>query len=252
MPLNDSEVTIMLVRNSGKVRSVKIEIRKLILLGVGFLCLIAGFIVVLYGWISLSQEHYNLLAMTKNMDIAGVSGYIEKEAAAENVPVDTVTTLEEGVSIEESQEESIPGETALLLDIKEKFIPEKSILSDSISITEFRIERRKDQPGIRIKFNLNNSKGTGSISGYLTVFAEFILQDKKVFKSYPEDNVNENGKVKDFRQGDWFSISRFKVVSGKIDYDPDSLDFDNLWICVFSTKGDLMLKVYFERMQPSA
>lgn len=108
-----------------------------------------------------------------------------------------------------------------------------------VDIEDFTIDREKTANKVRFKL-INKTMEQQIISGRLTIVAANKNGNGISYTSYPPMRL-EQGAPKDFRSGEWFSIRRFKVVSGEI----EEKTIDHVAVLVYSKTGELLLHKEF-------
>lgn len=124
----------------------------------------------------------------------------------------------------------------------------KPISKDKIGIEDFYFST--NQP-YEMKFKLiNESENDEKLTGRITVVAIGKSNDgQSVYGSYPQMELKDDGTPIDFQNGEWYSIKRFKIVTGQLKSQGDSqsvLDQENISISaikifVYSNSGELIL-----------
>jgi len=151
-----------------------------------------------------------------------------------------------GISLQHAELES-PQSSQTVVDVASQSITEtgfvnghkKSVSSPSspiVDIGAFKVGRNN-----KVSFKLINERGEQHVvSGRLAIVAENRTQKGTRYSSYPAISL-EQGAPKDFREGEWFSIRRFKIVTGE--FEQKGADVVSVW--VYSKTGELLLHKEF-------
>ncbi|NVM01432.1 MAG: hypothetical protein HWN67_03805 [Candidatus Helarchaeota archaeon] len=259
--MEDDILTVVFVRQSGKIRSIKVEVKKLFYLAAGLISLILAFIGLLYGYVFIYRENSDLLAMVEKIErderiISSEESYksdiLEERAAGE------IIKLKE---IEEEAREEIAKEPQkdVVENLEGKTIDVFSTDSDSCKVTveDFQVEKSDKIPGIKVIFKIINVNQISKITGYWIL----VVEDKKkrtvVYRSFPNTTLNNKGEIVDYKSATltsttWFSIERFKIVKAEFEFDGEFDDYDSIYIYIYSIKGELLLKSKYNRWSLTA
>ena len=255
--MEDDALTIMFVRKSGKIRSIKIEVKKIFYLAIGVLSLIIAFVGLLYGYYLIYHENNKLLAMVENREVGIVENIDESIQPAANLNKEIKIT-EQLKSQKQAQLNQKP-EKKLVENISGNVINVFSINTDSnkVTIQDFKIERNDDGPGIKARFNIVNVNHITKITGYWIVVGEQKKKNKTSYKSYPKTIINTKGEIVDHKDArltsaTWFSIERLKPVKGILEFDNQFDNYDIIHIYVYSSKGELLLNSIYNRWETAA
>ena len=91
-------------------------------------------------------------------------------------------------------------------------------------------------------FILKNKKQDNiTISGHIFVILKPDNSDSESWRVYPRGTF-KNGRPRNFRRGERFSIARFKTIKGKIRKIPAQSGYDSISILIFSNDGILILE----------
>jgi len=249
-------ITVMFVRQGGKIRSVKLEIKKLFFLAVGVISLIIAFAGLLYGYYSIYRENNNLVAMVEDSDHY-------KDQAVSTEVTDDKKNSEEGVVREvtedkkeiETEKEVKESQARLVENLNGRLEESFSVDSNSpqkVRIEDFQIEKSDKNQGVKVLFKIFNVNQTSKIIGFWVLVSENKKKNTVVYRSYPKNVLNENGKLLNSMRANpsiitWFSIERFKPVRGVFEFDNEFTDYDAIYIDVYSNKGELLLRSKYNR-----
>lgn len=254
--MEDDVLTIMFVRQSGKIRSIKLEIKKLFFLAAGLVSLILAFVGLMYGYIYIYRENSNLLAMVEKIEKAemsipfeGVSkqGISEEDAGGEIVKLQGIDEEDKGKIVEGTQKEIVENLDGELINIF-------STDSDSykVAIEDFKVEKSDKIPGIRVIFKIVNVNQVSKIIGFWAIVGENNKKNTIFMRSFPKTFINSKGEIVNNRNAGlvsatWFSIERLKPVTGQLEFDNEFDDYNAIYIYIYSIKGDLLIQSKFNR-----
>ena len=172
-----------------------------------------------------------------------------KTARLETIPTQTETSGKS--SLQQASFEVPPVEsssaTQSIASEKTTTLPDHGIQKEplasskeqAIGIEGFTIDREKAANKIRFKL-VNKTMEQYKISGRLAIIAA-KRNDKEVrYTSYPPMTL-EQGTPQDFKNGEWFSIRRFKVVQGILTGGP----IEHVTILVYARNGVVLLDKKF-------
>ena len=256
--MEDDVLTIMFVRKSGKIRSIKLEVKKIVYLGIGVLSLIIAFIGLIYGYYLIYSENSELLAMVEKKEHV-LAQSSAREFSQEKTDEANIGKEVAGPDIKEKEAQIQSGkepEKKLVENIRGELIVSFSADSDSnqVAIRDFRIEKNDNGPGIKAVFNIINVNHISKITGYWIMVGE-RKKNKMVYKSYPETLINSKGEIvnhKNAKAVTWFSIERLKPVKGILEFDNEFDDYERIYIHVYSIKGELLLRSIYNRWELAA
>ena len=256
--MDDDFLTIMFVRNSGKIRSIKVETKKLFYLAAGIISLIVAFGGLVYGYFAIFQQNVQLMAMVNHHEYAAYSDSTTqdsyKDALREGAGVHEAETEAKEEKI--SQTEEIPQQPQVVENVSGKVDNIFVMSNDSfqVAVRDFHVEKNGTTPGVKVILSLHNVFQHTTITGYWVIVGERKKNNRVVYKSFPEMDVMANGEVKyqkniTYSSATWFSIDRFKPVKGNLEFDKDFDDYDAITIYIFSIKGEILLKSKYNRWE---
>ena len=254
--MDDDFLTIMFVRNSGKIRSIKVETKKLFYLAAGIVSLIVAFGGLVYGYFAIYQQNTQLMAMVNHHEYAAYSDSTAQDSYRGALKEGTQKTETEVREEKTSRTEEIPPQPQVVENVSGKVDNIFVMSNDSfqVAVRDFHVEKNGSIPGVKVIFNLHNVFQSTTITGYWVIVGERKKNNRFVYKSYPEMPVTANGEVKyqkniTYSSATWFSIERFKPVKGHLDFDKDFDDYDAITIYIFSIKGEVLLKSKYNRWE---
>jgi hypothetical protein len=249
-------ITIMFVRGSGRIRTVKIALRKLVIIGCSLLIVMVAFTYLAVEYIELYQETSSLRsqAITEAEDALlafqpSESSVTEPETTT---PTDSLASVENTLEQAPAVPEAAPAthETRTVYTSRD----EGTVSSSLLSVGEFQAILGQDSNELSISFRLNNSNQSEKITGFLTVVIDqgTGIKTGSRFLTYPDAAIDRNGKVINFRQGDYFAITRWKPVEVDIPISESKTAIQEISIFVYSAEGELLLKKIYAPTQVAA
>ena len=119
---------------------------------------------------------------------------------------------------------------------------QKSASSESLLIKKLQIWQDAESDSVRFKFSLTNIDPHGRrIKGYTFVVLKPEKGSQEPFRVSPWASL-EDGRPALFKKGQYFSIARFKFVSGTFLGVERAEPFKTATVYVYSETGDLMLE----------
>jgi len=245
--MEDDVLTIMFVRQSGKIRSIKLEIKKLFFLAAGLVSLILAFVGLMYGYIYIYRENSNLLAMVEKIEKAEIAIPSEEGAGGEIVKLQGIDEEAEGKIVDGIQKEVVENLDGKLINIFSTDLD-----SYKIAVEDFEVEKSDKIPGIKVIFKIVNVNQVSKIMGFWAIVGENNKKNAIFKRSYPKDFLNSKGEIVNNKNANlvsatWFSIERLKPVTGQLEFDNEFDDYNAIYIYIYSTKGDLLLQSKFNR-----
>lgn len=191
--MEEDSITIIVVRQSGKIRTVKIAPQKLYVFLAGLTGLIVAFLIVLYGYVSAYKEN-TALANTVQSILQAREVSPPEPQASEPPPIQEETT-------------ALPTEDTTSSGSATDFVAVASssaqdIHSDKITIDQFQMTWSEEPAGLKFFFRLNNIERNGVLSGYLAIKGVDNSRGLNNFRIYPETAVYDNN-------GELWNKSRF-------------------------------------------
>jgi murein L,D-transpeptidase YafK len=138
-----------------------------------------------------------------------------------------------------------PTETADEYMVKNNItVPEKIIINNKIDIEDFYFSYI---PPYEVRFRLVNiSSIDEKLTGRIAVIAQGNRNNQFVYSSYPKIKLLSDGTPKDYKDGEWFSIKNYKIVTGQIDsLDSENISIDSIKVLVYSNDGEIILTKEF-------
>jgi len=122
---------------------------------------------------------------------------------------------------------------------KDSPLPDTS--SHKLTIENFQAHYDSGKKLIRYKFLLKNQSEDTAVSGHIFVILKSDVPESGPWLVFPKTVLND-GTPKNFKDGDPFFISKYKIIQNRI---PTHTIYDSIMIYVFSNSGSLILKNSF-------
>jgi len=122
---------------------------------------------------------------------------------------------------------------------KDSLLPDTS--SHKLTIENFQAHYDSGKKLIRYKFLLKNQSEDTAVSGHIFVILKSDVPGSGPWLVFPKTVLND-GTPKNFKDGDPFFISKYKIIQNRI---PTHTIYDSIMIYVFSNSGNLILKNSF-------
>jgi len=119
-------------------------------------------------------------------------------------------------------------------------------LQRKLTVEDFSASYDPVKKSVRYRFLLKNHSEESSISGYIFIIIKPELPSSEPWLVIPKTILND-GKPKNFKDGEPFSISKYKIISKHISV--QNL-YNSIWIYVFSGNGSFILEEHFSIKNP--
>lgn len=245
--MEEDNITIMVVRQSGKIRTVKIAPKKLYIFIAGLMGLFIAFFTLLYGYIAAYQQNTGLTNSVNAIIEAKINTPEQKSSLLDNpANPNNVSSYTDKSAV--PNDSSLIKTSALIAVVTPS---KEDVLSEKITIEGFQINITEKPNGLRFYFKLNNMEQGPPLSGYLTVIGGNEKGLPPRYKSYPEREPGKHDEIGDFKQGEWFSIRRFKYVQGFLPFDNQIKGYSKLTLYIYSISGELLYRQTYGIVQTS-
>ena len=116
-----------------------------------------------------------------------------------------------------------------------------------VSIRDFHVKSDRLSPNIiDFRYTLfNNDENHERISGHITTIACTRDTDPPIYRTFPNVRMR-NGIPINYREGQFFAIRYQKPVTGRIQILDEKEKFKEIFVFVYSVKGELLLEKSFE------
>jgi len=250
--LPPGQLTVMIVRSVGKIRSFKISRRAVFLTAMFFLVYIVASLFLINGFINLRRE-YKLL--TKNLvqledDLNVDNKNLLQSRQHVSMLEDYIRDIQERQERERTQvkkpqpESTVQKETVVNIERDEEIIPREDPSPKVVNIEEFVI--RKENSWMTVDFRLVNTRPEdNAMEGYIHIFAADKGNSFPADWSYPKDKVKD-GIPLNYRYGQPFFIQRFKPYHRQFNRNSNSELPSDIRVLVYDRAGTLLLEKKFE------
>ena len=251
-------LTIMVMGGLGNVRSFQVSRHILLWASLFFLAFVVFSIVAINRYLELREVNSQLLDNT---------GRLEEELAMNRKALQRsrqhVSLLEEYIvnkeerpdtlskaakeTLSQTKRGELAGKPALSKEATEEVIAKP--LAELIQIQDMAIEMERTR--LRVSFRLVNSQPSNHpVGGYIHVIAEDNNSDPPRWWAYPQQKLT-NGVPENFRNGQHFSLSRNKLIQGRIQLGSGSPSPAAIKVLIYDQSGTLAIERLFEVMQGS-
>ncbi len=251
--------TILCVGESGNIASIKLSKNSLIMigsfLGISFLCAIAVLIV----YAAIKVENLQLQSSLEAVKAELTSETEEKENLVAQLLIvredlDPKQKSSRPSKIEPKKPELKPLKPALAKQtapLAQATPPTvQKVPPIKIVVENFKLRKDPNTNRVRYEFFLKNKQPRKkAASGYTFVLIKPDKGDPTSWRISPKRALYE-GKPKNFKRGQLFSIARFKTVKGYIK-DTESIDYwEEAVVLVYSYSGELIVEKVFDYPKP--
>jgi hypothetical protein len=124
--------------------------------------------------------------------------------------------------------------------------PEKSVFAKSVAVDKFKIWQEEFGNLLKFQFRLRNiDPQNKKVKGYIFVVLKPEKGSKESGTAYPQTPMKD-GKPEVFKNGDYFSISRFKIVLGSFPAIKEIGHFKTATVYAYSVKGNILVEEVYE------
>lgn len=237
--------TILCVEDSGTISSFKLSKNSLIMIGGGVGIAFFVAIAAIIAYATIKVEDIGLRSSLKTVKTELNNTNREKENLMAQLLI-----MKEGLNSKPKQKDvkpSLQKEFKPLLQqefkssLQEGFKP-----SVDVFVEDFKLRKDPATNQVRYNFILKNKRPRKeAVSGYTFVLLKPVKGDPTSWRASSKRNL-ENGKPKHFKEGQLFSIARFKIVQGYVK-NTESIDYwEEAVVLVYSSSGELILEKVFE------
>ncbi|MDY7032913.1 MAG: hypothetical protein SVY10_13515 [Thermodesulfobacteriota bacterium] len=239
--------TIIYMRHMGKVRSFEIKTKKFLTFTILLLCFILASIYFDYQYFHLHHERRFLLNSIQQLesDLEHLNDTIKENEEYKRWSSKVFSNLLDSVEIQEK--ERVPASGGAPATSGEDESNKTDQQSSKVSIRDFHVKSDRLSPNIiDFKYTLfNNNENHERISGYITTLACTRDMDPPIYRTFPNVRMR-NGIPINYREGQYFAIRYQKPVTGRIQILEEKEKFKEIFVFVYSVKGELLLEKSFE------
>jgi hypothetical protein len=139
-----------------------------------------------------------------------------------------------------------PGTESSATRTSEVNDPEKSVFAQSVAVEKFKIWQEEYGNLLKFQFRLRNiDPQNKKVKGYTFVVLKPEKGSKESGIAYPQTPLKD-GKPEVFKNGDYFSISRFKTVLGSFPFIKEIGHFKTATVYAYSLKGNILVEEVYE------
>ncbi len=276
-------LTIIVIRNFGKIRTFELSSRWITAVVVLFVCLSGAVALLAFQNHGLRMDRQRLLAQvflpqteappppaktetetTAETAESAPSGQAPAESEVGEEPAEesieaaaVVVEATAGRSQPESAAETEPTTTTTTTStsttttttttttaVKIAVDDAERIDPKHIEVKGLKILRLSRPNGIKVSYKILNRLGGGKrISGYTFIVAKNTELSPPLYKPFPQSAILSQNRPVNHKQGVYFSIYQFKTIRGRI---YDKAPIKSIDILVYDKKGRLVLSRSFE------
>ncbi|MBN1278110.1 MAG: hypothetical protein JXA35_11540 [Deltaproteobacteria bacterium] len=258
-PPHSSEMTVMIVRGVGKVRSFKLSTRFLFWSLLFFVLYIIASVIIINEYFSEirksrihSGQHQQLKQEFEekekelyrtNQHLAFLKDYINKIESGETA------NLEPPEIKREKPEAEIPEPYPGSGEVDEVTVERETVHSepekDAVDIKDFNFKQEGAE--LTVDFRLiNTGQSKDAVSGYVHIIAVDDKEDSQQFWASPKVLMQEGVPV-NYKQGQLFVIKYFKEIRGRYLFETADVSPSFIKVLVYNRSGDLILERVFEK-----
>jgi len=242
--LNDS-LTIILMRDVGKIRSLEIKTERLFYIMILLVILILASLYFTCGYFFLARERGQLISDYQKLELEfkDLDKKVENSEEYKIWSGKVLSSLLNSVEITKPKKNSRPG--AVSIEASEES-PLVNILSSEVSIGNFQAKTEESNSFMEISLNIiNNYEDHRPISGYIIMMAERNENDNPVYASFPAVDIKD-GIPANFKKGQFFTIKYLKSVKGYIIKPQEEWQPEKITVFIYSDKGNILYEEPFE------
>jgi outer membrane biosynthesis protein TonB len=128
----------------------------------------------------------------------------------------------------------------------ESYEATEAVSSESLLVENFQVWPKAEDYSVRFQFDLTNTAPMGrKVNGYAFVVFKPEKGSQEPFRASPWTPL-EDGKPTIYKRGQYFSITRFKLVRGRVPQIQDVGRFKTATVYVYSETGSLLLEKVHE------
>jgi len=255
-PPYSSQLTVMIMRGVGTIRSFKLSYRFLFWASLFFILYIIASIILINKY--FSEAHKNRLQSDQLQRLMKEAEEIEKELYRSNQHLaflkDYINKIESGNDKEleppEPSSDIDPGKT---IETPQKIETIEAVEAVSqgniVDINDFSFKQEGAE--LTVDFKLSNTVSSKeAVSGYVHIIAVKDDQESQRFWSSPKVAIREGIPV-NYKQGQLFIIKYFKKIRGRYFFETANISPSSIKVLVYNRSGDLILEKVFETTKTS-
>ena len=244
----ERSLTVIVMGRLGKVRTFQISRSLLIWASLFFAAFVAVSIVTINAYLWLKEEHY---ALQDNMEI--LEREVEKSAKSLQKSRNHVSFLEEYIRLSEERSGTVsragsPSSQGKRSESGGKTSSSAKSIGESVQVKDILLEKQRAKLSVSIR--LTSQPGDRPVGGYVHIIAENDKTHPRRFWAYPRQKLI-NGIPEDFRKGHLFSMTKQKLIQGKILIGSNSPYPSAVKVLIYDEAGTLIKEGAFEVPQES-
>jgi hypothetical protein len=244
---HERSLTVMTMGRLGKVRTFQVSRPLLTWASLFFAAFVISSIVAINGYLGLREENNALLDK-----IALMEEEVEKGRKALQTSKKHNSFLEEYIRLAEERTGSVspvgsPTPQGKRSDVAGKTPSAAKSPGEWIQVKDILLEKQRAKLGVSFRLACTPDHPVG---GYVHIIAENKESNPPRFWAYPQQKLI-NGIPEDFRSGHVFSITRHKLIQGKIHVGLDSPHPLAVKVLVYDQAGTLIKEKSVEVPQES-
>jgi len=241
---HERSLTVIVMGGRGKVRTFQLSRSLLIWASLFFAAFIVFSVVAINGYLGLKHENQALL---DNMEL--LEQEVERGGKALQKSKKHLSFLEEYIRLAEERPgpASSAGGTSPQGKRSEQAgkIPSSAkSLGEWVQVKDILLEKQRAK--LNVSFRLTSTQpGDRTVGGYVHIIAENNSSDPPRYWAYPQQKL-VNGIPENFRRGHLFSMTRHKLIQGKINIGSDSQYPSAVKVLIYDEAGTLIKEGFFE------
>ena len=246
---HERSLTVITMGGLGKVRTFQVSRPLLTWASLFFAGFVIFSIIAINGYLGMREENDALLDRMQLMEEE-----IEKSRKALQKSEKHGSFLEEYIRLSEERSATVspagsPPPQGRRSDVAGKTPSAAKSAGEWIQVKDILLE--KERAKLSISFRLACTQpGNHPVAGYVHIIAENKESDPPRFWAYPQQKLI-NGIPENFRSGHAFSITRHKLIQGKIHVGLDSPPPLGVKVLIYDQAGTLIKERSFEVPQES-
>jgi hypothetical protein len=242
-------LTVIVMGRRGKVRTFQLSRSLLIGASLFFAAFVAFSIVAINGFLGLKHENYALL---DNMEI--LEREVENGGKALQKSNKHISFLEEYIRVAEERSGTVspagsPSSQGRRSEPAGKTPSSAKSVGEWIQVKDVLLE--KERARLSVSFRLTGTQpGDRPMGGYVHIIAENNKSDPPRFWAYPQQKL-VNGIPENFRRGRFFSMTKHKLIQGKIHIGSDSPYPLAVKVLIYDEAGTIIKEGFFDVPQES-
>ena len=245
----EGHLTIIVMGRLGKVRTFQLS-RSLLIGASLFLAVFVAFsVLAINGYLRLKDESAALLDNLETLEREVETGSKALQSSRKHV-----SFLEEYIRLAEERPGTVsqagsPGSQGRRSEAAGKTPASAKVSGDWIQVKDILMEKAKAR--LNVSFRLTSTQpGDRAVGGYVHIIAENDKSNPPRFWAFPQQKLVK-GIPENFRKGHLFSMTKHKMIQGKIQLGPHSPSPLAVRVLIYDEAGTLLKESSFEVPQES-